>query len=162
MAKKAEKKSVPVVERVEIPPIDLRNIAVKIEGDSSLVTHPWSEKAKRMMRETQTRKAKGGKKEAEEVSIRQCPKCFYVHVPSPRCPLCGHLYEIKERVPEQVEGELQEVNKELLKKQRRREQGTAQSLEDLIAVGKSRGYKNAFGWANYIYNARQTKRGARG
>jgi hypothetical protein len=39
----------------------------------------------------------------------------------------------------------------------RREQGSAQTLEDLIALGQQRGYKNPAAWAKHVLAARQTK-----
>ena len=40
------------------------------------------------------------------------------------------------------------------KKQRKREQGQAQSLEDLVELGRSRGYKNPIWWARKVMAAR--------
>jgi hypothetical protein len=51
----------------------------------------------------------------------------------------------------QVDGELQE-----LAVTRRREQGTAQSLDDLRQLAQQRGYKR--GWAERVYEARLAKR----
>lgn len=48
---------------VEIRPIDVRQIAIKIVGDSPLITHAWSEKSKRMMLETQQKTTKTKAKE---------------------------------------------------------------------------------------------------
>ncbi len=88
---------------------------------------------------------------------RQCPECFAVHTPSPTCPQCLHVYEIKDRIPDVVDGELEELKAREAVKQRKREQGTAQSLEDLIKVGKARGMKNPYGWAHNVFKARQKK-----
>ena len=40
---------------------------------------------------------------------------------------------------------------------RKQEQGQAQSLQDLIALGHQRGYKNPVAWAKHLLSARQTK-----
>jgi hypothetical protein len=40
----------------------------------------------------------------------------------------------------------------------RREQGSAQSLQDLIDLGRRRGYKKPRGWAERVYQARLAKR----
>jgi hypothetical protein len=40
-----------------------------------------------------------------------------------------------------------------------REQSRAQTVEDLIAIGKRRGMKNPRGWARHVLAARQAKRG---
>lgn len=107
------------------------------------------------------------KKASEEaaVNIRTCPKCFNVHAPAPRCPECGHIYEPGQGIPKTVEMELKEIKtarEEVVrveKVERRREQGQAGSLEELIEVGEKRGYKNAEKWANYIFKSRKKKRG---
>jgi len=39
----------------------------------------------------------------------------------------------------------------------RREQGSAQSLQELTELGRKRGYKNPAAWARYVIAARQTK-----
>ena len=88
---------------------------------------------------------------------RQCPECFAVHTPSPQCPQCLHVYEIKDRIPDVIEGELEELKAREAIRGRKREQGTAQTLEDLIRVGKARGMKNPYGWAHNVFKARQKK-----
>jgi hypothetical protein len=50
------------VETVEIRPIEIKEATIRIVGDSPLIMHAWSEKAKRMMLEAQQGKAKGKKK----------------------------------------------------------------------------------------------------
>lgn len=47
---------------IEIRPLDIRETTIRIVGDSPLIMHAWSEKAKRMMLEAQQGKAKGKKK----------------------------------------------------------------------------------------------------
>jgi superfamily II DNA or RNA helicase len=102
------------------------------------------------------RKGKRGTQDDVQ-STRQCPQCFAVHTPSPTCPQCLHVYEIKDRTPDVVDGELEEIQARVAVKQRKREQGTAQTLEDLIRVGKARGMKNPYGWAHNVFKARQKK-----
>jgi DNA repair protein RadD len=91
-------------------------------------------------------------------STRQCPQCFAVHTPSPTCPQCLHVYEVKDRIPDVVDGELEELKARQQVRERKREQGTAQTLEDLVRVGKARGMKNPYGWAHNVFKARQAKR----
>ena len=90
-------------------------------------------------------------------STRQCPECFAVHTPSPQCPQCLHVYEVKDRIPDVADGELEELKAREAIRSRKREQGTAQTLEDLIKVGKARGMKNPYGWAHNVFKARQRK-----
>lgn len=52
-------------EVIEIKPIKEERVKIRIVGDTPLIMHAWSEKAKRMMLEAQMGKAKGKKKEAK-------------------------------------------------------------------------------------------------
>jgi len=87
-------------------------------------------------------------------SVKVCPQCFSC-MPSAKqvCPDCGHEFVVERRELQTVEGELQEV----IRREAKREQGRAQTLEDLIQIGKRRGMKNPIGWARHVMAARQTK-----
>lgn len=50
-------------EILEIRPIEIQKVNLRIVGDTPLIMHAWSEKAKRMMLEAQMGLAKGKKKE---------------------------------------------------------------------------------------------------
>ena len=50
---------------VEIRPIEIKKVTIRIEGDTPLIMHAWSEKAKRMMLEAQMGLSKGRKKEVK-------------------------------------------------------------------------------------------------
>lgn len=47
--------------RIELPKLDIRTIQVRIEGDSELITHKWSEKAIKQMLDKQTGNPTAGK-----------------------------------------------------------------------------------------------------
>lgn len=87
-------------------------------------------------------------------SVKVCPVCFATSASAVQvCPDCGHVFAPQEtRELKVVEGELQE----LAVKARKREQGSAQSLEDLRQLAQQRGYKR--GWAERVYQARLAKR----
>ena len=94
------------------------------------------------------------------VAVQSCSKCYWT---APlwglKCPNCGDVREIKSREIEQVEGELLEVTPAMIAEQKlhkKEEQGKAQSLQDLLAIEKSRNYKA--GWAYKVYNSRKGKR----
>ncbi len=88
-------------------------------------------------------------------SVKVCPVCFATSMSGAQvCRECGHVFAPQEtRELKQVDGELVEV----AARERKREQGSAQSLQDLIALGQSRGYKNPVAWAKHVLAARQTK-----
>lgn len=98
-----------------------------------------------------------GRRKKPDVPIKECPRCYAVHRPLPKCPVCGHIYEVSEREIVTAEGELVELSKEQLRRNRAREQSNAQSIDALIALGKKRGYKNPMKWAAHVYTARQAK-----
>jgi len=52
-------------ETIEIKPISIETVDITIVGITPLITHAWSEKAKRMMLEKQQLKKKGAKHEAK-------------------------------------------------------------------------------------------------
>lgn len=111
------------------------------------------------------------------LSLRTCPSCFAVHEPAPECPSCGHAYTATARELVEVDGELVRIESgqvqegyyrcdcgtinrvntacdhcghdpvKSAKKAARQEEGMAETLGDLIALGKKRGYKNPSGWA---------------
>jgi superfamily II DNA or RNA helicase len=131
-------------------------------------------------------KGKRKAKDEDEVRVLQCPSCFCCHEPAPECPECGHVYEVKERKIEQVDGELRMIDglvDEHRRKcsgcgsihsrwdhrcpscgiysdpvrQRKAEQGSAQTYDDLVALGRTRGYKNPAVWARHVFNSRQAR-----
>jgi DNA repair protein RadD len=96
--------------------------------------HEWTLEGKK--------KKKGAKKLAQDdIEIKQCPKCYIAHLPAPACPGCGHVYAVKARALEQVDGELAEITPEMreaIRKEKMKEQGRAQSVDELIALGHNK------------------------
>ena len=95
-------------------------------------------------------------------TIRTCPKCFKVFKTAPVCPYCGETYPLSPRELKAHEGiELQRISAEeaekaeAVRKKARQEQGMAQSFEDLIKIGKQRGYKNPAYWASQVMRGRK-------
>lgn len=94
--------------------------------------------------------------------IRCCPECFMTFQTAPVCPFCGAVYPIHPReLQAHEEIELAKITAEeaariaAAKKIARREQGKAQSFEDLVALGKKRGYKNPAFWAAKVLRGRR-------
>jgi len=90
-------------------------------------------------------------------SVKVCPVCYSTSMSAAQvCRECGHVFAPQEaRELKQVEGELQEVK--TTAREKRREQGSAQSLQELIQLGQSRGYKNAVAWAKHVMYARSLR-----
>lgn len=101
-------------------------------------------------------KAKRKRTDEPAPSVRQCPKCFAAFKPQPACPCCGHEFPIKpKRQLTQREGELKEMRRQdaIERREKRKEQGRARTLPELLALAKQKGYKP--GWAYKIFYGRR-------
>lgn len=121
---------------------------------------------------------KGKRKKPEEeaeadIKITSCEKCDHVFRKDKlndrqielrnqtgllHCPKCDHGHEIKIREINVVEGELEKVDVEAARRERKQEQGSARTIGDLVRVGHSRGMNNPAAWAAITYAARQNRK----
>lgn len=109
----------------------------------------------------------GRKKKDQAVEVMTCSECFATHSPASACPECGHVYPVKNRASvgegrllDEVEGELEEIDPEVLRRHRLSEQASARSLDELVKLATARGYKKPEAWAAHVWTARQSKRAA--
>lgn len=94
--------------------------------------------------------------------IRSCPECFLTFPTAPVCPFCGNVYPLHPReIKAHEDIELARITAEeaarveAAKKKSRQEQGRAQSFEELVKLGRSRGYKNPAFWAAQVMRGRK-------
>lgn len=94
--------------------------------------------------------------------IRSCPECYLTFQTAPVCPYCGAMYPLHPReLKAHEEIELAKITAEEVervaaqKKRLRMEVGRAQSFEELVKLGKSRGYKNPAFWAAQVLRGRK-------
>ena len=94
--------------------------------------------------------------------IRSCPECFMVFKTAPVCPFCGHTYPLHPReIKAHEDIELARITAEEAaaaerrRKEARREQGRAQTFEELVAIGKARKFKNPAYWAAQVMRGRR-------
>jgi hypothetical protein len=94
--------------------------------------------------------------------IRTCPKCYKVFKTAPVCPYCGAEYPLHPReVKAHKDIELARITAQEAervaeaKKAARREQGQARTFEELLAIGRAKGYKNPAFWAAQILRGRR-------
>ena len=109
------------------------------------------------------RKKRGKKPVEDDITLKQCPKCYHVFEPEPNCPKCGHDMRPKERELEQVDGKLEMVTAEMAQQQeqaaraqQRAEQASAKTVDEMVGT---LGYKR--GRAEAIVKARQEKQDLR-
>jgi DNA repair protein RadD len=96
------------------------------------------------------------KKRDAALSVKVCPVCFSAMPSAARvCPDCGHEFVVERRELQTVDGELVEVTSV----ERKREQAQANTLDELIAIGRRRGMKSPAGWARHVMAARSLRSG---
>lgn len=103
-------------------------------------------------------KKKGNSERTEPT--RQCECCYFVDRPKPVCANCGHVFPVKAREIEQIEGELIEVDRNAqidAKAKERMAQGMAKTYSELVAHFVLKGSKNPHYQAKMIMDARRRK-----
>ena len=96
--------------------------------------------------------------------IRCCPECYMTFKTAPICPFCGTEYPLHPReIKAREEIELQRITAEEMarveaeKRKARAEQGRAQTFEELVAIGKNKGYRNPSYWAAQVMRGRKRR-----
>lgn len=135
-----------------------KEFAIILDHVGNTLRHGFPDDEREWTLDGKKRASRGKRDDAAAVNIKSCDQCFTVHKAAPQCPNCGHIYPVSAREIEQVDGELIELQAAQIKRAAQIEQARAKSLEDLRAIAQQRGYKP--GWADYIFKARQQKRGA--
>ena len=106
---------------------------------------------------------KKGKRKANEepdVAIHQCQSCYAVFRPGPsECPKCGEPVKQKpSRELQVVEGELEKIDLERARKERKREQGAARTMRELVALGIRREMRKPGAWAAITTASREGRK----
>ena len=103
-----------------------------------------------------------GRKQSDpdEVKIRQCDQCAGVYRAGlASCPYCQAPAPMLARKElEIIEDELREVDLALARQQKKREQGAARTLQDLVELGKRRGMSKPAEWGAITFAARQGRK----
>lgn len=136
------------------PAEDKRAIIYDLVGNCyrhGLPTEPreWS-----LTKDNKVRNASG----EEDVVVRRCHNCELIYSGTASvCSYCGHDNgKTRKQLERDKAVELERIEA-IERKKAKREVGMARSLDDLIAIGKQRGYKNPRYWAMMILNSRKSK-----
>lgn len=89
-----------------------------------------------------------------------CSGCFLqIRRPlPPRCPYCGHQFDVEAKPIEVAEGNLQEItdaDKAQRRAKQKQEERECRTLDDWIELGRKRGYQYPVQWARKRYGFRQ-------
>lgn len=141
-----------VLRRKPFPALILDHAGNSVKPDGSL-KHGYPDDDRDWTLEREDKKKGEGKEKT--IPVRQCPKCYMVHRPSPMCQACGFEYPIADRVAESDDGELVEITREQVAhvaKAERQIQGRADTFEALLQLERRKGNKR--GWAENVWRAR--------
>lgn len=133
----------------------LNKTAIVLDHVQNTLTHGFVDDEREWSLKQKVKRKKNADKAP---AVQTCKQCFACFPPQRICPCCGYETPIQPRELSQDDGELVELNREAVRqrvRERKREQGQQQTLQDLINLGRQRGYKA--GWAYFVYNQRQQK-----
>jgi DNA repair protein RadD len=134
-------------------PMPGKDVAIILDHAGNSLRHGLPDDVREWSLEDREKRAK---REGLDTPVKQCTECFFVYRPAPKCPCCGYAPPIASRELEQIEGTLQEVTR-VEPRAKFREQGRANSLDDLIRLGRERGYKNPRFWAEKVWSSRNAR-----
>jgi superfamily II DNA or RNA helicase len=136
--------------------------ATILDHVGNVARHGLPDQPRQWELDSQKKRTKKGQIEDKAPPVRQCEHCFHCHRPQPTCPRCGFVYKGGREI-ETVDGTLRKIDRGEIeraqrqrKRQRAMEQGRAQTLEDLIAIGQKNGRGRK--WAYIVWNARKKKK----
>jgi superfamily II DNA or RNA helicase len=135
-----------------------KDAAIILDHVGNVTRHGFPDQIRQWSLEHGAKRADGSQ---PAPSVRTCSQCFAAFRPAPQCPVCGADCVPEQRRPmQQVDGDLKEL-KRIDVQLRRREQGKAQTLQQLIAIGHARNMRNPVAWAKHVLYARSLKDGQR-
>lgn len=131
--------------------------AIILDHVGNVMRHGPAEKHREWSLDSRKRTSK----QENDPQNKTCRECFCIFQ-GPRCPECGQAPVGKPREIEVVEGTLEEVDVAALleKREKRIEVGRAQSLEELIQIGRDRKYSPQWAfiqWSKSLKNPRNRK-----
>lgn len=106
-------------------------------------------------------KGKRKKKDEDEAPpVQQCQECYHVFAKGPtHCPACGNQLPGNGKAElEVVEGELDKIDLDQVRRERKREQGQARTLRELVELGVRRGMNKPAPWAAITLAGREGRK----
>ena len=140
-------------------PAEGKDRLIILDHVGNVMRHGMPDQNRQWSLEGRAKKSRRSSQDEADIGIQTCPKCRHVFMSGvSACPKCGEPVELKERKIEQVEGNLEKLDRTIEVRQQRIEQGKAKSIVELVELGKRRNMSNPAGWAVNVYAARQGRR----
>lgn len=90
------------------------------------------------------------KDQEKEIKIRLCKVCYGANEAwRKECKYCKEPFSVISREVEEVDGELKKIDIVMFRRNKRKEEGMAKTLDELKELGKQRGYKPGWAYARY-------------
>lgn len=137
-----------------------RAIVLDHSGNALRHGHPLGNRAWSIVGEGTEARAAAKTEAGEDISVRQCPTCFGIHMTAPVCPYCGFQHPVDGRVPRWKAGELRKLEADELEDQRkanRAAQGQAKTHAELVEQFRKEGSPNPHGRAWHVMKHRKSK-----
>lgn len=106
-----------------------------------------------------------GRKKSDQkadVAIKVCSACFATYrAVMKACPECGAVRPAAEATPKALtvgDGELVEVDPVEMRRSRQKQEHSCRTVDELIALGRERGYAKPEAWGAKLWSIRQSKR----
>jgi DNA repair protein RadD len=120
--------------------------------------HGWPDEDRQWTLDGRPKRQRGAQDEPP-LNVRQCVRCYTVFRPGPTaCPTCGAPQEGGRDAPEVVDGALVELDPAQQRREQRREQGSARTLQEMVALGIRRGMTRPDAWAANVIAAREGRK----
>lgn len=92
--------------------------------------------------------SKRDRKKRDDCPVKQCPRCYaMIGLAAAKCKWCGFVWAVTGRSLTMEAGDLVEVDVQAQRAQRKAEEDACSTIEEMIALGVTRGYSNADKWA---------------
>jgi len=136
--------------------------AVILDHAGNIMAHGLPDDERDWQLEPKKPPPKKRKGEPAEPPVKVCKSCFATSAANAaRCVACGEPFAGEGRMPGETDAELVAVDPKALRAVRAQQERDAKTIDDLIAVGKARGYAKPEAWAAHLYTARQRGGGSR-
>ena len=92
------------------------------------------------------------RKRSTSLAVKMCPNFHYCKVWQKTCHICGHIFIVVpvERKINTRDGELVKLGAVMVRQLRRREESRARTYQELVSLGKQRGYHPMWAYKRFV------------
>jgi len=137
-------------------PADNKKDCILLDHAGNVLRHGFPYDDREWSLDGAKKKSRGKKDDEPDVNITTCTECFAIFEKKlSHCPACGA--PVKKLIRKDIEhedGELIELDPNVIKLQRKQEQSQAKTYDELLELAIKRGYNYPKQWVNHILKSR--------